>query len=182
MYSLGWLKDKVNRKQKVKYLMFWGHKPQNKFHIDSSCFSQWYSSSFSINGVAFKTAEHWMMYEKARLFEDDKIQEKILLSNSPGAAKALGREVSGFSQSIWDDQKVSIVTKGNYHKFSQNESLKHFLLNTGERVLVEASPVDKIWGIGLAGNHDHSHNPHKWKGQNLLGFVLMEVRDQLRNE
>jgi len=176
--SIEQLKDHVNSGNKVKYVFFWGH--QNKgTDVSKSCFSQWYESSFNDDGVKFLTAEHFMMAEKAKLFGDQVTYEKIINASNPGEAKALGREVKGFVDSIWDQNRFEIVVKGNMLKFSQNEALKEFLVNTGDRVLVEASPVDRIWGVGLAADSQKVENPNLWRGLNLLGFALMEVRDAL---
>ncbi len=120
-----------------------------------------------------------MMAEKARLFGDSEIREKILRSGSPGAAKQLGREVRGFDQDIWERERFDIVVKGNVQKFSQNQELGKFLIDTKKRILVEASPVDRIWGIGLDATSEFANVPSKWRGLNLLGFALMEVRDYL---
>lgn len=125
------------------------------------------------------TAEHYMMYSKAILFGDQVAAQKILLAKNPGEAKATGREVAGFDQQTWTERRFDIVVSGNLAKFSTYPELKQFLINTGKRVLVEASPVDKIWGIGLAENDANCENPKRWNGLNLLGFALMEVRDQL---
>lgn len=120
-----------------------------------------------------------MMAEKARIFQDFEIRDKILQCTSPGEAKKLGREVKSFDEEHWNDHRFRIVVEGNYHKFSQNEDLKQFLVQTNDRILAEASPVDAIWGIGLAASHDFAKLPSNWRGLNLLGFALMEVRDSL---
>ena len=181
-YSLAWLQEKYATGERLKYIFFWGHKPHASGRVSKSCFSQWWeNSSFSHEGVQYATAEHWMMAEKARLFEHPEIAEQIVHARDPGKAKALGRMVEGFSPSIWDSKKIEIVVAGNFLKFNGHENLKRFLLDTKERVLVEASPVDRIWGIGLAADHQDIENPYLWKGQNLLGFALMEVRDMLRS-
>lgn len=169
------------RKARVKYLCFWGHRKSSP-SITKSCLSQWYESPFKDKGDTFRTAEHFMMFEKARLFGNQKIAEQVLATNTPGEAKQLGREVQGFNQKTWQEARFEIVVHANLLKFSQNKNLKDFLLSTGERVLVEASPVDKIWGIGLAADHPHAENPPKWQGLNLLGYALMEVRQQLRDK
>ncbi len=122
-----------------------------------------------------------MMAEKARLFDDRIMLEKIIQAATPKDAKLLGRSVSGFDAAIWEQHRSTIVIEGNYYKFTQNSALQKFLLATGDRVLVEASPVDRIWGIGLAEADPHASEPGKWAGLNLLGFALMEVRDRLRN-
>lgn len=163
-----------------KFLFFWGHQPSKDGTITKTCFSQWWLSSFKVNGVTYKTAEHWMMAKKAELFNDNEVLNKIIKANSPAEAKKLGRQVKNYDDAIWLENRFEIVKEGNYHKFSQNPDLKAFLLNTDERVIVEASPVDPIWGIGMAGDHKDVLNPAKWKGLNLLGFALMEVRDELK--
>lgn len=170
--------DFVNHRNKVKYVFFWGHQ-ETGGQVTKSCFSQWYDSKFEEEENEFITAEHYMMYHKAKLFGDDSACQKVLSSGSPGEAKAVGREVLGFEQELWNEERFKIVVNANLAKFSQNSELRQFLLNTGNRVLVEASPVDKIWGIGLAQDNPASEDPNAWKGLNLLGFALMEVRDQL---
>ena len=120
-----------------------------------------------------------MMYRKALLFGDCDAAQRLLSASNPGEAKAIGREVKGFNQKKWDTCRFEIVVAGNLAKFSCNPKLKEVLLNTGNGVLVEASPVDKIWGIGLPEDDPACGNPNLWKGANLLGFALMEARDQL---
>lgn len=165
-----------------KYLSFWGNQPSKDGSITKSCFSQWWESVFTADGTAYKSAEHYMMAKKAELFEDTSIMEKIINCKSPAEAKKLGREVSGYDDALWLQNRFPIVVKGNYLKFNQNEALKQFLLSTGTRVLVEASPVDTIWGIGMAADNPDCNEPEKWRGGNLLGFALMEVRDMLLEE
>ena len=121
-----------------------------------------------------------MMAAKAELFGDSEIQEQILKCSDPKQIKALGRKVRGFDQKVWDKFKYAIVLNGNWCKFSQNRDLREFLLSTGDSVLAEASPYDAIWGIRLAASSPEAQAPMKWRGQNLLGFALMEVRDELR--
>ena len=173
------LVDFVNHGNKVKYVFFWGHQ-KPKSGISKSCFSQWFESSFDVEGNNYKTAEHYMMAEKARLFSDSEAEKRILESKNPGEAKKLGRNVIGFNEAEWIKRRFEIVVKANIEKFNQNTELKEFLLNTGNRVLVEASPVDKIWGVGLAEDNEAIDNPNKWKGLNLLGFALMEARERLK--
>jgi len=163
-----------------KFLFFWGHQPNEDGSISKTCFSQWWLSSFEVDNVTYKTAEHWMMAKKAELFKDHAVLEKILQAKSPAEAKKLGRQVMNYHENLWLAARFEIVKEGNNHKFSQNPELKTFLLNTKNRVLVEASPVDAIWGIGMAGDHKDVMNPEKWRGLNLLGFALMEVRDELK--
>jgi ribA/ribD-fused uncharacterized protein len=171
-----------NIKPDSKFLFFWGHQPSKDGSITKTCFSQWWEKPFDVNGIQYRTAEHWMMAKKAWLFHDEETMNKIIHVKSPAEAKKLGREIKNFNEEIWLNKRYEIVKEGNLHKFGQNIELKDFLLNTNERVLVEASPVDPIWGIGMASDHEDINNPEKWKGLNLLGFALMEVRDELRNQ
>lgn len=163
-----------------KFLFFWGHQPSKDGIITKTCFSQWWVSPFVVDGITYKTAEHWMMAKKAELFNDNEILEKIIQANSPAEAKKLGREVRDYHDALWLANRYEIVRQGNFYKFSQHSDLKAFLVNTKERVLVEASPVDAIWGIGMTSDHKDIQNPEKWKGLNLLGFALMEVREELK--
>lgn len=172
--------DYIDRGGHAKYLYFWGHRPSKDGTVTKSCFSQWFEISFEVDGVHYPSAEHFMMAEKARLFSDHDVLQRVLVATTPGAAKALGREISAFEESTWLAHRWQIVVAANYAKFSQNTKLREFLLNTADRVLVEASPVDRIWGIGLAADDPAAENPHEWDGLNLLGFALMQVREQLR--
>lgn len=170
--------DYVNHGNRAKYVFFWGHQ-KPKSGISKTCFSQWYESSFDSDGVRYLTAEHYMMASKAKLFGDKHSEEKVIEATNPGEAKKIGRAVLGFNEEVWCERRFEIVVQANLLKFQQNEELGDFLLGTGERVLVEASPVDKVWGIGLAADNSAAENPNLWKGLNLLGFALMEVRELL---
>lgn len=180
-YDLDWLLKEYEELPKIKFLHFWGHQPARNGQVTQSCLSQWWHSSFTIDHVEYRTAEHWMMAEKARLFANDNLRQRIIACPSPGEAKALGRMVENFDEETWIAHRQSIVLEGSIQKFSQHPELRTFLLNTGDRILVEASPVDPIWGIGLAADDPRATNPAKWKGLNLLGFALMETRDLLDN-
>ena len=179
-YDLDWLIENFDKGKRLKYLFFWGHQKSKSGELTSSCFSQWWTSPFQVDNVKYNTAEHWMMAQKALLFNDKEVYRKIILASSPAEAKALGRQVKNFNENIWIDNRSKIVVEGSLEKFRQHADLKYFLLNTKERVLVEASPVDKIWGIGLTADSEKAENPKRWNGLNLLGFALMEVRDILR--
>lgn len=170
------LQEYVGKGNKVKYIFFWGHTASGTV-LTKACFSQWYDSPFEVEGVKYPTAEHYMMYHKAKLFSDLSAVNQLLDSVDPGKAKAIGRTVNGFDQTIWEKHRMGIAVSGNVAKFSSNPALKEFLIRTGKRILVEASPVDKIWGIGLEEKNPSSTNPYDWKGENLLGFALMEARD-----
>jgi ribA/ribD-fused uncharacterized protein len=163
-----------------KYLFFWTHHPLPSGQIGNSCFSQWWPAAFSVNGVRYPTAEHFMMAEKAQLFGDNNVRALILKAGSPKEAKQLGRQVRDFDEQVWVEARFRFVVAGNVAKFSQNPELGNYLLGTRDRVLVEASPSDRIWGIGLAADSAQAMNPEQWLGLNLLGFALMEVRQRLR--
>lgn len=178
-YSVAWLQAKQDKNEKAKFLFFWGHTKNHNEEVGNFCFSQWYESSFVIDNVVYLTTEHWMMAEKARLFKDEEVYQKIIKCNSPGEAKELGRQVKNFNEEQWKKYRYEIVKIGNIHKFTQNKKIGEYLLNTNTRVLVEASPVDTIWGIGLTKESELSKDVYSWRGLNLLGFVLMETRDYL---
>lgn len=180
-YNITELKDRYQRGETLKYIFFWGHTP-SKDRLTKTCFSQWYECTFIVDGMEYKTAEQYMMAQKALLFKDMKIFEQIMAASHPREYKALGRKISNFKESVWNQNKVQIVIQGNLAKFGQNKEFKEFLLQTGSRILVEASPYDKIWGIGLSADTPNLENPNIWKGENLLGFALMEVREQLQKE
>lgn len=163
-----------------KYLFFWGHQPRKPGTVDKACLSQWWPAPFDIEGVSYPTAEHWMMAEKARLFRDEASLRAILQTADPKQVKRLGRGVQPYDEALWAQHRFEVIVRGNIAKFQQHPALREFLLNTGQRVLVEASPLDRIWGIGLAADHPDAPHPTRWQGLNLLGFALMEVRDRLR--
>lgn len=173
-------KDIIQQLENREFLFFWGHQPSKDGSIIKTCMSQWWPADFEEGGITYKTAEHYMMAGKAKLFNDMDVFEKILSKTSPKDVKDLGRQIRNFDVTAWDEQKYRIVEQGNYLKFSQNQNLKQFLIQTGNKVLVEASPVDPVWGIGLAEDNPAAHEPSSWKGENLLGFALMEVRDKLK--
>jgi ribA/ribD-fused uncharacterized protein len=143
-------------------------------------YSQWYRSSFQIDGVKFSSCEQYMMYKKALLFGDENVANQILATEVPAEQKALGKLVKGFDRTIWDQHCFSIVYQGNLAKFTQNPELKEELIATGDRVIVEASPYDFIWGIKLGDENDDVNSPSLWRGLNLLGFAVMTVRNQLK--
>jgi ribA/ribD-fused uncharacterized protein len=176
-YSIDWLQTQTANGFQPEYLFFWGHTQKVAGITDKSCFSQWWPSPFIVDGMTYQTAEHWMMAQKALLFDDKEQYQNIIATDSPAKAKKLGRLVKNFDGELWSANAFIFVTEGNLHKFSQHEALKTFLLNTGNKIIVEASPFDKIWGIGTSAQVT---DVTKWKGTNLLGFALMEVRDLLK--
>ena len=162
-----------------EYLLFWGHQPSKSGKITKTCFSQWFGSPFEVDGIKFLTAEHFMMAEKAKLFGDAETLRRVLLATDPAEAKALGRTVSGFDDEVWVKNRWRIVVDANQHKFSQNLAMREFLAGTENHTLVEASPYDTVWGIGLKADSPAALHPAQWLGLNLLGYALMEVRATL---
>lgn len=146
----------------------------------NGCFSQWQPQEFLALDRKYSCMEQFMMEQKAELFGDEAVRQQILEDTDPKRFKALGRKVKGFRQDIWDQVKYSVVLNGNWYKFSQNRTFREFLLSTGDDILAEASPYDAVWGIRLSEHAPDAQDPAKWRGQNLLGFALMEVRDELR--
>jgi hypothetical protein len=163
----------------VKYLFFWGHQPDRDGSVGKGCLSQWWPAPFTLDGRTFATAEHYMMWGKAMLFGDEDSAERILAARHPKQAKDLGRGIADFDEQRWVEHRYRIVVAANLGKFDQNPDERKFLLGTGDRVLVEASPVDAIWGIGLAADDPCAQDPATWRGQNLLGRALVEVRAAL---
>lgn len=153
-----------------KYYFFWKHQ-----------FGQWTMREMvDPEGKMYNCCEQYMMFKKAELFKDFEIAKKILNEKEPSNQQKLGREIRRFVPEVWDKHKIGIVWYGNYLKFSQHEDLKERLLATGNKILAEASPYDLIWGIGFRANHNLVLDESNWKGQNLLGEILMSVRDALK--
>ena len=163
----------------LKFVLFWGHSASRGSGLGPHVLSQWWPHEFAVDGVSYPTAEHFMMAEKARLFGDELRLAEILGARSPGAAKAAGRRVAGFDDDVWCERRIEIVVRGAVAKFGSDEGLRAFLLGTGDRVLVEASPRDRIWGIGMGKDNPDAAHPSRWRGLNLLGLSLMHARAQL---
>lgn len=176
-YSKEFFIKKEQQKENLEFVFFWAAGDIN--YEPECCFSQFQYSEFK-EFVPYTCAEQFMMSKKAMIFGDKKIENEILNSTSPKQMKLLGRKVKNFDEKIWDDIKYKVVTLGNYYKFSQNKRMRDILLATGDKVIVEASPLDRIWGIGLSKSNEDAINIKAWRGLNLLGFALMEVRDELR--
>ncbi len=161
-------------------LLFWGHRPAAGGRIGPGCLSQWYPAPFAVAGITYATAEHFMMAGKARLFGDAEAERRVLASPDPRAAKAAGRTVRGFAEDTWAAHAYDLVVAGNTAKFGQHAGMREFLVASGERVIVEASPQDRVWGIGLRASDPDARHPARWRGRNLLGFALMDARAALR--
>lgn len=160
-------------------IFFFGAKPSHPDLITETCLSNFYPCRIEFDGMSFKSSEQLFMYLKAILFNDQEIAERIVKCVTPLESKRLGRKVKMFNQDSWDKAKSSVMFLALYHKFRQNPDLKNYLLMTKDSILAEASPYDKIWGIGLGIEYPERFDYSKWRGENLLGKVLMDVRKQL---
>jgi len=152
-----------------RFVLFWGGWP-----------SQWCSARFTVDGTTYNCCEQFMMAEKARVFGDERSLERVLAATSPRDQKAIGRTVRDFDERTWNGVCRGIVYTGNLARFNQDSQLRSLLLDTGEKTIVEASPTDRIWGIGLASDDPDARRPDQWRGRNWLGIALMQVRDTLR--
>lgn len=176
MFSREKLISEIDKGRTFDYFYFWGHKSPSL----KSCLSQFYPARFKVGDEEYLFAEQYMMSQKAKLFGDNETYKKIMSSTNPFDIKKLGREVKNFDPDVWDKHKTDIVYTANINKFYQNKELKDFLLSTGDAILVEASPYDRIWGIGMYENDPQIGDPREWAGENLLGFILTEVREELK--
>ena len=144
--------------------------------------SNWFLSEFTVCGITFSSMEKYMMYEKAILFKDQITAENILQTDDVAEIKALGRTVQNFDDKIWTKEREGIVHNGVLEKFHQNPELAEKLEKTGEEIIAECAVKDRIWGIGLSMKDDDRLNIDKWRGQNLLGRILMRVREEIRHQ
>jgi ribA/ribD-fused uncharacterized protein len=160
-----------NYRETENYIFFYG-----------SCFSQWAMRDIEIDGIVYNCCEQAMMADKASLFGDDYAKKMIMASKNPAEQKKWGRKVKNFNKDKWEPIARNIVLKANYAKFTQHEDLKKFLLATGDKIIVEASPTDCIWGIGVYCDDPGITDPVNWRGTNWLGEAIMKVRDVLREE
>jgi ribA/ribD-fused uncharacterized protein len=156
-------------KRKNGFVLFWG-----------GIFSQWYPHKMTIDGVEYNCCEQYMMAEKARTFGDAEALEAIMKSSDPKYQKAVGKSVKNFSGPLWDRMCREVVFRANLEKFSDPE-LKKYLFSFGNEEIVEASPYDKIWGIGLSEDDPDALDKSKWKGTNFLGEAIMQAREALRS-
>ncbi|WP_227996785.1 NADAR family protein [Glycomyces albidus] len=163
-----------------EFLFFWDHVKTHGGRLAPGCLDQWWPAPVRVGGRRFATAEHYMMWSKAMLFEDELAAAAILADDDPERARAIGRTVTDFDLSVWERHRFPIAVRGSIAKFGQRGELRNFLLSTGDRVLVGASPDDSVWGIGLAAGDPLAADPRTWRGQNLLGFALMTARRHLR--
>jgi ribA/ribD-fused uncharacterized protein len=177
--SVAELTAAVEGGERPTWLHFWGHTPRGA-GPGPWVLSQWWPAAFRAeDGTELGSAEHWMMWRKALLFGDAEVADQVLAARTPAEAKDLGRRVRGFDDDVWTDHRWEVVVAGSVLKFGADPVLRDYLLGTRNRVLVEASPRDRIWGIGLAADSPYAEQPGHWRGLNLLGFALMEARARL---
>lgn len=155
----------------VEYVLFYG-----------GPFSQWAESPFILHDETYNCAEQYMMAQKAHLFDDLDAWEAIMATPNPAEQKAIGRQVRGFNVVVWEAVARDIVLAGSLAKFTQNHGLREQLLATRGKLLVEASPTDRIWGIGLSEDDPRAHDPGRWRGRNWLGQVLTDLRVMLTGD
>jgi ribA/ribD-fused uncharacterized protein len=147
-----------------------------------SCYSQWAMRNIQIGSLTYNCAEQYMMSQKAKLFEDDHACHMIMMSEDPAEQKAWGKKVKNFNQEKWEEVCRGVVYAANYAKFTQHHDWRLQLLMTGDKVIVEASPTDRIWGVGLSALDLRIRDPENWRGDNWLGEAIMQVREQIRKE
>ncbi len=144
--------------------------------------SNWYPSDFTVDGVKFSSIEQYMMYKKAETFGDEDIKAQVMEIENTAKIKALGRRVKKYNNTVWNGVRQIVVYNGLYAKYSQNAELRDMLLKTGNNMLAECAVNDKIWAIGISMKDEDRFDMRKWKGQNLLGFATMLVRERLKKE
>jgi ribA/ribD-fused uncharacterized protein len=150
------------------------------FYSSDHPFSNWYMMPFVHHSIQYNCSEQFMMYSKAMLFKDTDVAEMIMDQGHPRKQKFLGRQVRGYDDQIWMAECENIMLPGLVSKFQQDSYSLNTLLDTGDKIIVEASPSDRIWGIGMTAHDPRAINPDKWEGQNRLGKVLMKARDVIR--
>jgi len=149
---------------------------EDAIYFYGSFFSQWAKRKIVVNGQTYNCCEQYMMAAKAKMFDDDYALKQIMSSDNPADQKWWGRMVKGFDEAKWHTISRDVVYKANYAKFTQHPDLKEKLLATKEKLIVEASPTDCIWGVGLKATDRDIRNPKKWRGKNWLGDAIMKVR------
>ena len=151
------------------------HNPEE----ENGYLSNWYLSDFTIDGITFSSMEQYMMYKKAVLFHDDEAAVRISQTNDVAEIKALGRSVKNFEEKLWREVRTEIVHRGVFAKFDQNPELAGLLKQTGEDTIAECAVKDRIWGIGLSMKDENRFCADRWRGQNLLGKILMQIRSEI---
>lgn len=167
------IKKHVKKINREDLIAFW------KVSDEYGYFSNWYISEFELDNIVYNSVEKYIMAKKATIFNDKDMLEKILNSNNQRDIKSYGRKVKNYDDKVWSKARYNIGLEAIKAKFSQNEMLKSKLLATKNKIIVEASPLDRIWGIGLSKNNDDILEPSKWRGTNILGDMLMQAREEI---
>lgn len=180
-YTREALEQRAAAGETPEMLFFWRNSPDRNGGLGKGCLSQWWEAEFTHQGQVYCCMEQMMMASKARLFGDEEVLAEILACSDPALIKKLGRKVRNFDDAAWDEWKFTFIVQGNISKFTADAEMRDFLLSTGDCVLVEASPYDCIWGIGMTEDNPQASDPRQWRGKNLLGFALMQARDEIRS-
>lgn len=159
-----------------KTIAFFGHGQRQEWAF----MSNFYPCEIEDEGIKFTTSEQYYMYQKAKIMGDVQTADAIIEAKSPSDAKVLGKRIMPFSQILWNQRKTQVMKRALHLKFANSPILKSKLIATGDAILVEASPTDRIWGAGLLNDDPNINDPKKWRGLNLLGRCLMEVREELK--
>ncbi|VTU42571.1 MULTISPECIES: NADAR family protein [unclassified Variovorax] len=157
---------------RTEIVTFWGAQ---------SPLSNWNIGKFTSRGIDFNCSEQLMMYRKAELFGDATSMAAILVEPDPREQKALGRAVSGFVKPIWDAASEAVLFEGLFDKFTQVASAHGVLMASEEKLIIEASPTDRLYGVGLAAYDPRILDTETWRGANRLGYLLMRVRSAIRS-
>lgn len=151
------------------------HNPEEPYGF----LSNWYKSKFTVDGVQYTSMEQYMMHQKALTFNDVEIARQILNETNPARIKRFGREIRGYNDTIWNGVRQIVVYSGLMEKFRQSNELNKLLFDTEDAILAECAVQDRIWGIGLSMSDPDRFDINRWRGQNLLGFSLMKVRETI---
>lgn len=177
MKKAGQIQDElVISGQKMNAVYF--HKPNEPYGF----LSNWSPSPFELDGQSFTSVEQYIMYRKCKVFGDEKCASAVLATDDVAAQQAIGRAASGYNEHIWGGMRQMVAFRALMAKFTQNEDLRQQLLQTGDAVLVECASSDRVWACGVRLNDEKRFDASNWKGDNILGFALMEVREKLKQE
>lgn len=157
--------------QSDKYFFFWKHR-----------LSQWHIVEFTVMGVTYNCCEQYMMTQKAILMKDSESAKVILEEKNPAMHQKLGRKIKNFDQKLWDKNKYTIVLTGNLARFTQSQKCRELLLATGDKEICESSPYDLVWGCGLSQEDPRILDKNNWRGENLLGMILTQVREVIKKD
>ena len=152
------------------------HKPEEP----DGYLSNWYPAPFVLDGISYSSTEQYIMYQKCILFGDKESADKVLATDDTQEQQKIGRDSKGYIKEVWEGRRQIVAVRGLLAKFSQNEDLRKKLLDTGDAYLVECAYSDTAWACGIKLDDDKRHDVKNWRGQNILGFALMEVRSLLK--